>query len=332
MDTVYRSYALQTVHYFDRPHTGVPTAPIDSAAAWSGADFADPQTWQTRVRPDVIQAIETGLDVAANSGKPMSAWTVEDVPFEGLTNVVSSWRREIAHGRGFLLLRGFPVARWGEDRSAAFFWALGLHLGVPGAQNPQGDLLGHVEDTGDDQDDPQVRLYRTSADIAYHCDAADAVGLLCLSPSRSGGASRIASSVAVWNELLARDPALAARLFEPVRLDLRNEERPGMRPWIEVVPCRFADGSLRTFYHSDYFRSVERHAAAVPFTELERALFDAYEEIAETPGIFLDMELEAGDVQLISNHTILHARTGYEDSEDSKRHLLRLWLSFETDN
>ncbi len=41
------------------------------------------------------------------------------------------------------------------------------------------------------------------------------------------------------------------------------------------------------------------------------------------------MHFEPGDIQLISNHTILHARTAYEDWDEPsrKRHLLLLWLS-----
>ena len=41
------------------------------------------------------------------------------------------------------------------------------------------------------------------------------------------------------------------------------------------------------------------------------------------------MDLLPGDMQFISNHTIVHARTVYEDEEEpeKKRHLLRLWLS-----
>ena len=42
------------------------------------------------------------------------------------------------------------------------------------------------------------------------------------------------------------------------------------------------------------------------------------------------MDLAPGDIQLLSNHTQMHARTGYEDrteGSDMGRHLLRLWLS-----
>ena len=94
-----------------------------------------------------------------------------------------------------------------------------------------------------------------------------------------------------------------------------------------VVPCQYGGGVLRTFYHSDYFRSAVRHAAVPPFSERERTLLDLYEEIAGSPQLYLDMQFEPGDVQLISNHVTLHARTAYEDDPAAPRHLLRLWLS-----
>jgi alpha-ketoglutarate-dependent taurine dioxygenase len=95
-----------------------------------------------------------------------------------------------------------------------------------------------------------------------------------------------------------------------------------------VIPCRYAAGRLRTFYHSDYFRSAARHPDA-PLGARERELFDVYEAIAAEPALALDMALEPGDVQLLSNHLILHARTAYADEAQParKRHLLRLWLT-----
>ena len=60
-------------------------------------------------------------------------------------------------------------------------------------------------------------------------------------------------------------------------------------------------------------------------------MLDAYDEIARTPGVYLEMDFEPGDIQLLSNHTVLHSRSHYVDfeEEDRKRHLLRLWLSFD---
>ena len=51
--------------------------------------------------------------------------------------------------------------------------------------------------------------------------------------------------------------------------------------------------------------------------------------IAEDPDVRLEMDLAPGDVQLVSNHTVIHARTAFVDADDpeEQRHLLRLWLS-----
>jgi hypothetical protein len=251
----------------------------------------------------------------------------EDFALPTLAPAIAGWARELQHGRGFMLVRGLPVARWGDERSALVYWSLGQHLGEPGAQNPQGDLLGHVVDTGEDAANPFVRRYRTAGDIAFHCDLADAVGLLCLRGARRGGASRIVSSVSVYNELLRRRPDLIARLYEPFCLDTRDEQGEGRLPYVPVVPCRYAGGVLRSFYHSDYFRSAVRHAEVPPFTADEQTLLDLYEEIADSPQLYLDMQFEPGDIQLISNHVTLHARTAYDDDPGARRHLLRLWLS-----
>ena len=100
---------------------------------------------------------------------------------------------------------------------------------------------------------------------------------------------------------------------------------------IAIPPCRFSDQRLRTFYHSDYFRSAQRHSDVPPFSQDEQTLLDLYEEIASDPEVRLEMPLEPGDIQWLSNHSIVHARTGYEDhsGEGENRELLRLWLSLE---
>ncbi len=324
----YRSYGEQSLHYFDRPDEGLPPGPVAGAAAWRGDAMRDSREWRVALEPSQIAELERALIHARGTGRTMQELTKADFPLPVLVPLLAGWRTTVGYERGFLLVSGLPVERWGDDDAGFVFWGLGLHLGLPGAQNPQGDLLGHVIATGDEQRDPLVRLYRTSAEIAFHCDAADAVGLLCLRAAPSGGRSRIASSVTVWNELYARRPDLAARLFAPLPLDLRNEDRSGTLNWIPVPPCRFGGGRLRTFYHSDYFRSAPRHADVPPLGDAERELLDFYETIASSSEVSLEMDLAPGDLQLLSNHTVIHGRSAYADRPGTPRHLLRLWLSF----
>jgi hypothetical protein len=324
----YLSYAAQAQHYFDRPHESVRRDPCDaSPAAWRGPDMAARDDWRVRLDAAQVDELLEAQRAAEATGCPTGELGAGDFPLPSLDAEIGRWRAELTEGRGFLLVSGLPVERWTQAEAERAFWCLGLHLGRPGAQNAAGDLLGHVADLGEDTSDPHVRLYRTASDIRYHCDAADVVGLLCLRPARRGGLSRIVSSVSVYAELLRRRPDLIDRLYEPFNLDVRSEgDRAGLR-WLPIPPCRHAGGRLRTFYHSDYFRSVVRHDDAPPLTAGERTLLDLYEEIASDPALYLEMELRAGDVQWLSNHVVLHARTAYEDDPVHKRHLLRLWLS-----
>ena len=328
MDGPFLSFAEQALHYFNREHEDVRREPLATPAAWRGADLARRRDWIVTLTTAEVAEIESAVAAVNARNVAMGAMRRQDFALPTLAPRVAEWTRELNEGRGFIVVRGLPVERWGDDDAARAFWGLGLHLGRPGAQNPENELLGHVVDTGEDVANPYVRRYRTAGDIAYHCDLADAVGLLCLRTAKSGGASRIVSSVSVYNELLRRRPDLVARLYDPFRLDRRDEHGSGA-PWVPVVPCRHAKGVLRTFYHSDYFRSAVRHPDVPPFTEEERSLLDLYEAIANEPHLYLDMQFAPGDIQLVSNHLLLHARTAYEDHAEParKRHLLRLWLS-----
>jgi hypothetical protein len=320
---MYKSLRAQTLHYFARPHERIPSAPIAGAAAWRGAELRQRSDWQYPLTPAEVAEVKAAVANAQATGKLMGEMSAEDLPLPTLAPRIAQWREEIRRGRGFVLIRGVPVRDWTEQQAEVFYWCLGHHFGVPGAQNPEGDLLGHVRDqrTGGD-----VRYYRTNKELAVHTDTADFVGLLCLQKAKSGGLSRIASSVTVFNELLKAKPGLVPRLFEPVWFDTKGEG--GVRAF-PIAPCRYAGGELRTFWQSDYYRTVERFEHVPKLTDAERDLLDAYDGIANSADVHLDMDLEPGDIQLISNHTILHARTGFEDwpEPERRRHLLRLWIS-----
>ncbi len=321
---MYRSLTAQTLHYFARPHWNVRRTPITGAAAWRGDELAGQTSWRVALTSRQLDEIDRAIELARGSGKPTASLQRRDFPLPTLTREIGRWRRELVDGRGFVVLGGLPVERWSGADAELFFWCFGLHVGTPGAQNPQGDLLGHVRDLGEDP--REVRAYRTNTTIAYHCDAADVVGLLCLQRARRGGLSRIASSVTVYNELLARRPDLVERLYEPFLLDTHGE---GAIDAFPIAPARHLDGKLRTFWHADYFRSALEYTFVPPYDAAGTELLEVYDGIASGPGLYLDMDLMPGDVQLLSNHTILHGRTAYEDHAEPqrRRHLLRLWLS-----
>ena len=324
---MYRSFAEQSRHYFTRPHVRVPDADVIGDAAWTARSIAQAEPrWRWELSADDVAEIRSAVDRVRARGLAMAEISAASFELPTLSSRVRRWRDEVMNGLGLVLVKGLPVLDWSREDVALAYWGLGHHFGEPGAQNSDEELLGHVRDYG--ENDSTVRLYRTAGNIDFHCDAADIVGLLCLRPAKSGGQSRIVSTVTIFNALRRAHPELVARLFEPFRLDRRDGQQPGQSPVSWITPCSFDGERLRTFYHSDYFRSIERHAG-IELTAEERAILDFYDTCAADPAFYLDMWLEPGDMQFISNHTVAHARTAYQDHDDPalKRHLLRLWLS-----
>src|SRR5271157_4027114 len=109
-------------------------------------------------------------------------------------------------GRGIVMLQNFPIERFDREEIAIAYIGLGAYLGKTMSQNKQGHILGHVKDLGGDYADPHTRGYMTRAEMRFHSDACDYVGLLCLNNAKSGGASRVASSVTVYNTMLEQRP------------------------------------------------------------------------------------------------------------------------------
>jgi Taurine catabolism dioxygenase TauD, TfdA family len=303
--------------------------PLHGPAVWRGEEQAVRTDWIEPCPSALADEIEAAARHAGATGRSLGDLARSDFPGPNLPARAAAWLRELDTGRGFLLLRGLPVARWGDELSALAYVGLGLHMGTLVSQNAAGDVLGHVRDTGADPRDPSVRLYKTRDRLGFHTDGADVIGLLCLRTARHGGTSRIASSGTVFNEIRRRRSDLVPLLFEPFHFDRNEEQAPGEPPTFSLPLCHWEGDRLRTFYIGWYIRGAQRHASVPRLTDRQHELIDLIDAVAANPAVHLDMELAPGDVQLLKNAAILHARTEYEDWDEPsrKRHLLRLWVT-----
>jgi hypothetical protein len=66
-----------------------------------------------------------------------------------------------------------------------------------------------------------------------------------------------------------------------------------------------------------------------PLTAVQREAFEYLDAVVRRPDLMYCMQLEPGDLQLLSNQTMLHSRTSFEDHPEGskKRTLYRLWLA-----
>jgi hypothetical protein len=304
----------------------IPVAALVTPDVWRGAELATDPRWRyTLTATDVAELLAARAQAAE---RPMSAWTRDDFPLPSLGPKIAGWMHELDRGRGFILLSGFPVEAYGEEVCSQVYWGLGLHMGRAVSQNTDGDLIGHIRDTGADPKAYGVRLYKTRAEQDFHTDGADIIGLFCLRTARRGGISRIVSSPAIFNRMLRERPDLAPVLFEPFPFDTQGQHKPGGQPWFELPLCRLDEGRLRMFFIPWYIRESQQHPAAPRLSARQLEAVEFIERAANDPAAYLDMDFRPGDMQFLKNASILHKRTEYEDWDEParKRHLLRLWL------
>jgi hypothetical protein len=150
-------------------------------------------------------------------------------------------------------------------------------------------------------------------------------------PAKSGGVSTIVSSVAVHDELVRRDRVLADLLHEQWWHDRKTGDGPESFFQCSVFAER--DGRLFAHYGRAYMESASRGPGIPPLpAERVRAL-NALDELTNSADFVLNMDFRPGDIQLLNNYTVMHARTAYEDypEPERRRELIRLWLVVDRD-
>jgi hypothetical protein len=308
----------------------MPQRTIDTAVAWRSADFKSAGDFTHHLTGGEIAEIDAA--VRACTERRIDPIAIDRGNFElpRFGRYLTDVRDDVLlRGRGFTVIRGLPVERYSIEQAAAAFLGIGAYFGKPVSQNAKGHILGHVKDLGRTIDDPTARIYQTTHKQTFHTDSVDIVALLCLKTAKSGGLSRIISSMFLYNEMFRRRPDLAAVMFEPFCFDRRGEEAAGQKGYYATPLFHWYADQLSVFYGNRYYiASAQRFADAPRLTARQLEALDLFDALANDPSNYLDIEFKPGDIQLIHNHVILHDRTDYEDwpEPERKRHLLRLWL------
>ena len=304
--------------------------PVIDPANWNGDEISARTDWIYKLTPSDITFIEEAtISVRSTVGDDLNKLIkVErsDADLGTFGQKIITIFSELKDGNGFKLIRGLPVTKWDRLDLAIAYWIIGLQLGEPVSNNPEGDLIGHVTDLGKDYENPKHRGYQTNAHMLFHCDQCDIVSLLCLQTSKTGGKSKIVSSPAVHNEMLRRRPDLVAELTAEMFWTKHGETETDEDPWYRMAVFNYFDGHLVT---AGGFKHIEKGHALPgnpPLTALQKEAFAVLADINEE--LHFAMEFQIGDIQLLNNHVTMHSRTAYVDwsEKEKRRHLWRLWL------
>lgn len=313
--------------------------PIEGPEAWRGEELARSTDWIHTITPAEQEELDAALRTVQRRGIAWAALRREDFVIPGLDRTLADISDRLEHGRGLVLLRRIPVERYSEDELRIIYWGLGLHLGTPRFQNGNGELIGDVRD--------ENRLYgavrevnpmqageprtsrnkaRSAGPLRFHTDRVDVVTLLCVRPAAKGGLSKVVSGPAVYNAILERRPDLHALLCAPY-YHVREGEAGGKQQFYAMPVFGMRDGRFTSQYSRTFVENAQ-HLPDVPkLTDAQNAALDLWAEVCEE--LCYSMDMRAGDVQLLNNHVVYHARSTYEDdpAPGRDRFLMRLWLS-----
>lgn len=301
------------------------------ASAWTVADLQADARWVVMLddadRADLLATLRRGL----RPDKRLLDYRRDDFPFgQRVLARLKGAIDEAQHGRGLSLVRGLPREGVTAQEFESLTWAIGLHLGVARPQDKLTRYINAVKDVGVDYRSPTGRGYSSNAELDFHVDSGDVVLLTCYNQAPEGGDSLCSSAVSAWRQLVAERPDLA-RVLEDERVPFsrQGEQSEGEAPYT-MTPV-FARTARDVFcaWNRNRIHNGIKLPSAPPISPALREGVELLDEILRRPTFMFRMRLAPGDMQMVSNFTVLHSRTQFRDdpAEGRQRMLFRLWLA-----
>lgn len=315
--------------------------PFEGPHVWTGDDLKTDPGWRRPWRTGELAEIRRALADAKAAGRDWTTVDRETFPLDRVAEMLAATAADLEDGRGFQVLTGLPVDEFAPDDLRLVWMGLGRWLGHPVPQDHQGQMMRDIQaEPGDlgarhdrmaDKDggeflSSKARTY-SSGQLRFHTDRTDVVGLLMVRRSAAGGESRIASTAAVHNAILAARPDLLERLYRPIYRSRLGEEPGGGDIAYPLPVFGVRDGKLTSHFSRTYIEAAQLRPET---PRMDDADWEALDLLAATcQDLALAMQLEPGDIQLLNSHVTYHARTAFEDDAPSGRARLlhRLWLA-----
>ncbi|KAL8377695.1 hypothetical protein RB595_008402 [Gaeumannomyces hyphopodioides] len=318
-------------------------AELEGDLVWEGETLVETYDWTYVLSPEQLAEIDAAVKHFKSLDLPLGHIDTATFPLPSLHGELRRLSRELHLGRGFFVIRGVPADAYSREDNVIIYAGVSSHVAaVRGRQDhvyegKAADVaLTHIVDlSSTTRGGARVigsPAYTTDKQV-FHTDSGDIVSLFALGEAASGGASKLASTWRVYNELARTRPDLVRTLAEdwPVEnFDKSHKDRYFLRPLIYHQPAP-ADGTApervllqyarRTFVG---FGALPRGADVPALSEAQAEALDALHFLGERFHVATDFR--KGDMQYVNNVAVFHARDAFTDTPEKQRHLVRLWL------
>lgn len=298
-------------------------------SAWRPDDFASPDELSMDLTGRDIAILEDAIAPWRDGGGTVPDPVCrEDVFLPGLEGTIDRLAAVLMEGRGVAIVRGFPVRDHDERTIALMYRAFCCRMGRLLSQSKRRERIGYVAHRPDRILD--LRGYERAGRQVLHTDMEAVLGMLCVRRASEGGESRLASALAIHDEIRESRPDLLEPLLKgfPVGWGEEPPERPtnGYSDY-DVPVLSWNDGRISVCHLPPQVREAAE-LAGTTLTGAAAESLDLFACMCEREDIVLTLALNDGEAYFINNYNTLHARNAFTDEpgESRGRLMLRAWL------
>lgn len=318
----------------------MPRQALAGASLWTGADLERRRDWRFAWSQALLAELDAALAEVRARGLAWSDLAPGDFRAPGAAEFLAEVAEALEDGPGLALVSGLPVERYDDADLRRLWMGLGQLMGTPVSQSNAGlrmkiiqdegsgaaAIHGKVETAGGTFLGSYSRAVSTGP-LRFHTDRTDVVGLLCAGQSSRGGQSKVASTLAIHNEMLRRRPDLLELLWQPYPRSRLGEELGGENQHYLLPIFGLRDGRFTSHYSRTFIEASQLQEGAPRLSAAQVEAMDLLHEVAEA--LCYRMTLSPGDLQFVNNHVVYHARDAFENDQGAGqvRRLYRLWLA-----
>lgn len=202
-------------------------------------------------------------------------------------------------------------------------------LGFVVPQTHRHNAIARIQDEGNEYALHTTRGHQTSAALAFHSDRCDVNLLLYVRVAPRGGDLSVVSYAAAAARLRERDETAWASLFGGFPFDLREERIFPSLKW-HWRPILWHHGeAVRGHYIRRFIADSQRHADCPRLTCDQLHALDRFDEVLEDLREDHTFSPQPGELLLLDNYRVMHARSSFVDRSEAhdRRLALRTWVA-----
>jgi|688.fasta_scaffold122551_3 hypothetical protein len=223
---------------------------------------------------------------------------------------------------GSIIIKNFVITK-NNKKNKNNFKKFSSLLGLVHKQNKAGEKIVTIEDRKVGKWSAKIRGYKTNDALDLHTDGGSIALLFCIRSSISGGKSIFLFAKNILSKI--KNKEYKKILFSGYNYHTRFESKDSSVVTKKKYPIFFLkQKKIHCMYNRKPIYEAMKHLNN--FTNLDALNYFNKIIISLKKKIF-SFKLKPGEIWIVNNFMLLHGRKNFKDNKQSKRLLLRSWVT-----